>query len=285
MSEPRSLEARLRRRVVATTRAWHRYRGPAPAGPPKPPDCPANQRIGPPDFVGVGAQKAGTSWWNALLEAHPDVYRVGGQPKELHFFDALWEKAWSAADATRYARYFPRPTSTLTGEWTPGYMIDFWTPALIARAAPNARILVLLRDPVDRFRSGLTHTDDTTTATLSHRDAAGAFQRGLYAQQLRRVLDAFPREQVLIQQYEACRDDPAAEIARTYAFLGLRAVELPESAFEREVNPTTGRKVELSAGLLTALQDGYAIDLEELRALVPELDLGRWPTATAAGLA
>jgi len=280
-----SLEARVRREVVKGARAWHRFRGPAPMGPPEPPACPANQRIGPPDFVGVGTQKAGTSWWNALVEAHPDVYRHKGQPKELHYFDVQWDRPWSAADATRYARYFPRPTGSISGEWTPGYMIDFWAPALIARAAPQARILVLLRDPIDRFRSGLTHTDDATAASLSHRDAAGAFGRGLYAQQLRRVLDAFPREQVLILQYEACRQEPAAELARTFAFLGLRAVDLPPSSFTREVNPTTGRKVELTAGLRAALQDGYAIDLEELRTLVPDLDLARWPTARATGLA
>lgn len=279
------LEQRLRRGVVRGSRAWHRFRGPAPMGPPEPPACPANQRIGPPDYVGIGAQKAGTSWWNALLEMHPDVARTKGQPKELHFFDLLWDRPWSAADATRYARYFPRPTGSITGEWTPGYMIDFWAPGLIARAAPQARILVLLRDPIDRFRSGLTHTDDATTASLSHRDAAGAFQRGLYAQQLRRVFDSFPREQVLVQQYEACREDPARELARTFAFLGLRSVVLPPAAFAREVNPTTGTKVELTAGLRAALQDGYAIDLEGLMALLPDLDLARWPTARAAGLA
>ena len=164
-------------------------------------------------------------------------------------------------------------------------MIDFWTPGLIARAAPGARILILLRDPIDRFRSGLTHTDDATVDTLSHRDAAGAFQRGLYAQQLRRVFDALPREQVLIQLYEACREDPAGELARTFAFLGLRPVELSPSTFAREVNPTTGRKVELTPGLRNALQDGYTVDLEALRTLAPELDLGHWPTAKAARLA
>ncbi len=279
------LEAKLRRQVVRASRAYHRYRGPAPVGPPEPPACPANERIGPPDYVGIGAQKAGTTWWTALIEAHPDVHRVKGQPKELHFFDALWEKPWSAADATRYARYFPRPSSAITGEWTPGYMIDFWTPGLIAKAAPAAKILVLLRDPVDRFRSGLTHTDDATNAALTGRDAAGGFQRGLYAQQLRRVFDAFPREQVLILQYEACRDAPEAELRRTFDFLGLRQVDLSPSTFTREFNPTTGTKVTLTEGLRRALANGYAVDLAELKELLPDLDLARWPTAVEAGLA
>lgn len=278
------LERRLRREVVRGARAWHRFRGPEPAGPPPPPDCPPGWHAAPPDFIGIGAQKAGTSWWHALIDLHPDVHRRPGQPKELHVFDGAWEAGWTEADSARYARYFPRPRGGIAGEWTPGYVIDFWTPALIARAAPEARILLLLRDPVERFRSGLTHTDDATAAALSHRDAAGAFQRGLYAQQLRRVLDAIPRERLLVLQHEVCRDDPAGELARTYAFLGLPAHELPASAFAREVNPTTGRKVELGPGLLTALRDGYAIDLEQLHALLPELDYARWPTAVAAGI-
>ena len=86
-------------------------------------------------------------------------------------------------------------------------------------------------------------------------------------------------------QYEACREDPARELARTFAFLGLRPVDLPPSTFTREFNPTTGTKVTLAAGLRSALQAGYAIDLAQLAELVPELELARWPTAAAAGLA
>ena len=48
--------------------------------------------------------------------------------KELHFFDRCWESGFAASDIALYARYFPRPGGALAGEWTPGYMIDFWTP-------------------------------------------------------------------------------------------------------------------------------------------------------------
>jgi len=151
--------------------------------------------------------------------------------------------------------------------------------ALIAIAAPKARVLVLLRDPVDRFRSGLTHTDDASRAALSQGDTAGAFQRGLYGQQLQRVIDAFPREQILIQQYEACRADTAGELARTFAFIGLPPATIDPGRFSRPVNPTTARKIDLTQNLRKALLDGYAPDLERLRSLAPELDLSLWPTA------
>jgi hypothetical protein len=251
---------------------------------PEPPRCPPGWHIGPPDFIGIGAQKAGTSWWSSLLHLHPDVSRSGSRPKELHFFDQFWEHPWDESDALQYARYFPRPAGGVAGEWTPAYMIDFWTPELIGRAAPDARLLVLLRDPIDRFRSGLTHTGSTTRTALEARDAHGAFRRGLYAQQLLRVLDTTDRERVLVLQYEACRTDPAAGLAATFRFLGLRDVTIDPKHLAREVNPTTSRKVELTRPEREALAVGYAPDLEQLATLFPELDLSLWPTAHEIGL-
>lgn len=240
--------------------------------------------MGPPHYVGVGAQKAGTSWWNRLITAHPDVMDAGGQPKELHFFDRAWEEPMDRSAVESYWRYFPVPQGRVAGEWTPSYLIDFWTPELIARAAPDARILVLLRDPMERFRSGLTHQLATSRKAVGHRDIQGAFQRGLYAPQLRRVLAAFPREQVFVGQYEACRADTASQLARTYAFLGLAPHEPDAGTIAGEVNPTTREKFELPDALHAAFLDGYQADLAQLRELVPELDLSLWPTAREAGL-
>jgi hypothetical protein len=274
-----------RRTLVRGSRAWQRWRGPRSPRPPALPSCPPGWRTGPPHWVGVGAQKAGTSWWDALITSHPDVYRVDDQPKELHFFDHAWEEPFDDEAVARYALYFPRPDGGVAGEWTPGYLIDFWTPDLLARAAPEARILVLLRDPIARLASSLTHQLSMSRQPLTERDVQGAFQRGLYAPQLRRVLAAFPRQQVFVGQYEACRTDAAAQIARTYAFLGLAPFEPEASALRGEVNPTTGRRFEPAAGLRRSLLDGYAPDLERLRELVPDLDLSLWPTARELGLA
>ncbi len=282
---PVTLKARARRLAVRGSRAWYRWRGPRQPGPPEPPPCPDGWRTGPPHYVGVGAQKAGTSWWNRLIETHPHVVSPPGQPKELHFFDRSWEEPFGTADIESYQRYFPVPQGSVAGEWTPGYLIDFWTPELIARAAPEAHILVLLRDPLERFRSGLTHQLATSSAPLTDRDIQGAFQRGLYAPQLRRVLAAFPAERVWIGQYEACRADPARQLARTFAFLGLPPHELDPDAIGSEVNPTTREKFQPSPSLRASLLAGYAPDLAQLTELVPGLDLSSWPSAREVGLA
>ncbi len=275
------LTVRTRQVAIRALRAARKVRGHRPPGPGQPPRAPSGWAVAPPDFVGIGAQKAGTSWWSALLHEHPDVHRPGGQPKELHFFDELWERRFTDADAGRYARYFPRPPGGIAGEWTPGYMIDFWTPQLLRRAAPEVRVLVLLRDPVERYRSGMAHTDDMDRRRLGRQDAMGAFGRGLYAQQLSRVFAAFPREQVLILQYERCRMDPQAELARTFHFLGLPEVRIDPGRFHRPVNPTTAPKVELGSELRAALSAAYAPDLARLATLLPELDLDLWPSASA----
>ena len=87
-----------------------------------------------------------------------------------------------------------------------------------------------------------------------------------------------------VGQYEACRADPAAQLARTYRFLGLAPHELDADAFRGEVNPTTRAKFEPTAELRRSLLDGYAPDMAQLPELVPELDLSLWPSARETGL-
>ena len=100
-----------------------------------------------------------------------------------------------------------------------------------------------------------------------------------------RADDAFPAERVFIGQYEACRADPARELARTFAFLGLAPFEPDAAAYRGEVNPTTGPRFEPSASLREALVEAYAPDLEQLPSLAPGLDLSLWTTARGLGLA
>ena len=101
-------------------------------------------------------------------------------------------------------------------------MLDAWTPPLLRRAAPDARLLVLLRDPVERFRSGRTLAENRLTVGAAPRAAANAgYQRGVYADQLLRLWKVFPPARVLVLQLERCVRDPRAELRRTFAFLGL----------------------------------------------------------------
>lgn len=244
---------------------------------PLPPAAAKGWRAGAPDYVGVGTARSGTTWWDSLISAHPRVSRPADTPKEVHFFDGLWNGSLSEADIERYQAFFARPHGHLSGEWTPGYMLDVWTPALLRRAAPEARLLVLLRDPVERFRSGRTLAENRLTVGSTARAAANAaFNRGIYADQLLRLWAAFPREQVLVLQYERCVADPAAELRRSYEFIGLEP-DIPAGLdLSGRVNESRGPKVTLSEWQIDQLIRRYAPENERLAALLPELDLSLW---------
>lgn len=256
-----------------------------PAGepllPPEPQPPPPGWVTGPPDFVGVGAQRCGTTWWHRQIVVHPGVpFQRGLHHKEVHFFDALRDvESLGPADAERYARYFARPAEGgLAGEWTPRYMYDGWPLRQIRQVAREARVLVMLRDPVDRYASGCAREDrlarERGEPGISPAMVEEQRVRGLYAGQVERVLAEFPRERVLILQYERCRTDYECQLERTYSFLGLDPAFRPG---ERAA-PGDPRERNLDASERERLARGYAADVERLAQLAPEVDPALWPS-------
>jgi hypothetical protein len=245
----------------------------------EPPECPPGWRTGPPDFVGVGAQRAGTSWWYRAVEDHPRVARIEDQAKELHFFGRFWQGDVPEDLAQRYHRFFPRPPGAITGEWTPRYMYDFWSLRLLARSAPDARILVLLRDPVERYLSGLARQirlAEEAEQPINLMMLADALARGLYHQQLCRVFEFFPRERVLVLQYERCVADTAVQLAATCRFLDLEPFDqLPPRATERRRPPNP--KPQLGEGMRLDLIGRLGDDVSRLIEMCPEIDVSLWP--------
>ena len=255
---------------------------------PDPSEPPPGWSFAPPEFVGVGAQRSGTSWWHRLILDHP---RVEGprtlvespedraRSKELHYFDRFEKRPFSAADAETYVRFFPRPRDSVSGEWTPRYMHDLWTPQLLATAAPDSKLLVMLRDPIDRYASALTrrHTrrDRSSVPTLGPNISSGTLSRGVYHEQLSRLLRHFDRSRLLVLQYERCSVAPREELRRTYEFLGLEPVDhVPAElvAGGKEQARWTMRP-ELHEELVRRLSP----DVERLAADFGEIDVGLWP--------
>ncbi|MEI8000233.1 MAG: sulfotransferase [Actinomycetes bacterium] len=237
-----------------------------------PPRCPAGWQIGPPDFVGLGAQRAGTTRLYGLVAAHPGVQ--GAATKELHYFHRYWNAPFTAADVEAYARWFPRPAGLLAGEWSPGYLAHFWIPPLLARAAPGARCLVSLRDPVERYRSGAALQSETRRPGPAA--ASAAFRLGCYGLQLEHVLSSIPRSRLHVVQYEACTDDIATVLAGVYRFLGLDDSFRPPAIDER-VNAARAGKAHLDPDLQAALVDAYTPDVRRLLDLDLGIDVSRWP--------
>jgi hypothetical protein len=253
------------------------------------PDCPPGWRTGAPDFVIFGAQKSGTTWWFRLIEQHPGVVQPAKQRPELHFFDRLWGE-WPTDEAiARYHRYFPRPEGKLVGEKTPEYLSCPWAPPMVKLAAPDARAIVLLRDPVERYVSGLSHHDRGGLVDDEEDDEAGrvfgdrmrvvtdAISRGQYATQLTWLREAYPPERLLVLQYERCAADAASELARTYEFLGLPPHTVPNEELARPRNQAKLEKVAVPAEHIELLRRYYGPEVERLRQLTSEIDLALWP--------
>jgi hypothetical protein len=222
----------------------------------------------------VGAQRAGTTWWYQLIGAHPDVVAEPGD-KELHYLTQYWQGQFGADDLARYAEFFPRPPGKLAGEWSPGYMAHFWVPALLKQAAPDARLLVIVRDPVERYCSGLAL--QSATRRQSFVGASTAFRLGCYGSQLELLTNYFPRDQILVLQHERCVKDAKSELQRTYRFLGIDSDFTPENLTHRR-NATIGAKPELAAAVKDALVAAYAPEVARLEQLVPDLAVELWPS-------
>lgn len=207
-----------------------------------------------PDFLIIGAQRAGTTSLYRYLVQHPAVLPVV-LTKGVHYFDTAFEKGvlW-------YRAHFPLEAhaallarrlgvAVKTGEGSPYYVFHPLAAERIARTVPDVKLILLLRDPVERAYSHYQHEVARGFEHLPLREAleaeeerlAGerermmtdpqyqsfAYQhhsyvaRGRYLEQILRWRELFPREQLLILISEEFFADPAATMARVLAFLDL----------------------------------------------------------------
>jgi hypothetical protein len=243
-----------------------------------PPTCPEGWQIGPPTYVGVGVQKAGTTWWHHAITSHPDV--LSPVRKELHYFQHQGFESFEESHVKEYHQYFPRAGASVTGEWTPRYMLDPVTPMRLRRAAPDARILVLLRDPMKRLESNLRQVLGKFSS-LHPSVILEAIQRGRYPEQLSSLEKAFPRNQILVLQYERCVQSPESELRRTYEFIGVDQSFVPSDLREPQ-KKGRGEVPQLPQDLARVARELYESDLPRLRADWPEVDVDLWSSVSRA---
>ena len=203
-----------------------------------------------PDFVVIGTQKGGTSYFYRLLTKHPLVKRAAA--KELHFFDNEFVEGvgW-------YRRCFSEGKRvdghrTITGEASPSYLFDPQVPERMAQVVPEARLIALLRNPVDRAyshyqmevrrgkeaRTFEQATQEEMTSVEGQGNTVDVphayLRRGLYAEQLERFSFFANRERLLVVKSENF-------FARRLEILErvLRFLRLPP--FESTLAPPAGR--------------------------------------------
>jgi hypothetical protein len=211
------------------------------------------------------------------MRHHPGIRR-SPLGKEVHYFDRFWRGDAPEGIAAEYASLFPRPRGQIVGEWTPRYLADFWSIPLLRKAAPDARILVMLRDPVARYRSAVARLQrmaEEQGDRVRLPSIGDAVWRGFYFQQLRHVFEHFPRDQVLVLQFERCVQDPMGEMERTWRFVGVDPLRDPPERLLKHRQAGRGTP-ELEPALSAELAGRYCEDSERLAELCPEIDLSLW---------
>ena len=199
-----------------------------------------------PQFLGVGVQKGGTTTLHSLLRQHPEIFFP--DKKEIHYFTLNYTKGekW-------YKDHFSnQKTYQLSGEITPYYAFHPYSAERIARLLPDCKLIVLLRDPIDRALSQYFHSWrlgfeslnlidaleiessrlSQSNNLLSADDGFDKFHqensylaRSKYDEQMVRILKYFKKDQVFVGKSEDMFKSPNLIIDQIINFLGIQPFE------------------------------------------------------------
>ena len=178
-----------------------------------------------PDFLGIGAQKSGTTWLHENLRQHPDLFLPA--EKELHFFDLHYDRGLS-----RYTRAFREAGRRLAGEITPAYSI--LPPERIREVhtlMPDARLILLVRDPIERAWSHALmellqvrerrFENTPSDEFIAHFNSPASRQRGDYLTIIDNWLCHYRREQLFIGFYDDLTARPQLLLADILQHIGI----------------------------------------------------------------
>lgn len=194
------------------------------------------------DFVICGTQKGGTSALDAYLRAHHQICMAN--TKEVHFFDNEDTFRDNAPDYSLYHTAFsPEPSHELVGEATPIYMYWHDAPRRMWQYNPNMKLIVILRNPIERAYSHWNMERSRDAEALSFWEAIKSetqrcreslpyqhrvysyIDRGFYLEQLRRLSTYFMKEQILILRNEELKSKPHETLQNVCDFLGVNSFQ------------------------------------------------------------
>ena len=206
-----------------------------------------------PDFLVIGAYKSGSTALHEALRGHPQVFVPAQKGPSFFAFDGAehTDRPLPPGTVRRWEDYValfdPAPTDGVRGEVSPEYLANPRAAGRIRERVPGARLVAILRDPVERafsdylmyLRDGLEPETDFGRALDAQEerrraaDSTGYYvETGFYGRQLRPYFDAFPRERIQVHLFEDFAADPEAVLGKLFAFLGVDPArgETPERA-------------------------------------------------------
>lgn len=241
-----------------------------------------------PDFLIIGAQKCGTSSLFYLLNQHPDLNLPS--VKEIQFFTLEYDKGWNW-----YKKQFPSGhilARKMTGEASPYYLYHPLVPARVARHLPAVKLIIMMRDPVDRAYSHFWHEkryqnewlgDFEEAVALEHERTSleeeklirneithsqpfrsfGYIARGLYYKQISRWLQYFPLNQMHFIKSELFFQNPEKDLTELFRFLRI-STKIPENLTPQNTNEYPEMPSEIRKKILGYFRE----DQEKLAALL-----------------
>jgi hypothetical protein len=196
-----------------------------------------------PDLVVIGAAKAGTTSLHAYLGSHPEVFV--SKVKELNFF--IGERNWSRG-LEWYRGHFD-PEAAVRGESSPNYTTyphHLGIPERMHATVPDAKLIFLVRDPLDRIAAHWVHNyakrreRGDLRATLLHPNTTYVL-RSKYHAQLRQFLNYYALSQVLVIDQEDLRYKRVETVRDVFTFLGVDP-GFDHPNFHRERHRTTRKR-------------------------------------------
>lgn len=174
------------------------------------------------NFIGIGVQKSATTWIYRVLEDHPEV--SCSQPKELNFFSRNFGKGvdWY------HSHFNQKRANTLLGEISPSYFTCEESVIRAKKYNPNLKIIVVLRDPIERAYSNHLHmirTNDYPYEDLSFEAGlkmdARYIDQSRYGKHLSKWFHSFSRQAILVLMQEEIKKNPIREAQKLYDFLEI----------------------------------------------------------------
>lgn len=240
----------------------------------------------PPSFVGIGAGKSGTSWWYKLILDHPKVKQNLLKQKEINFFYRIGIQEPNLDLKKEYYKLFAVEDGFVVGEWSPGYFAHPLILEHLSKVAPNTKLILVIRNPVDRvisimnqllsYRMKILQISKESEAIFRDYNCfESAFLQCQLFTPFQRLFSLFKRENILILQYEKCITSTQSQIKKTYQFLDIDSDFVPNS-IGTVINKTKQiipRPNERQRGLLA---NYFKNDVMSWIKLTPEIDLNLW---------
>ena len=206
-----------------------------------------------PNFLGIGVPRAATTWLFNCLREHPEIFMP--EQKELHFFDKHFENG-----ITYYADYFAKGIGCkAAGEITPNYLACKLCPERISKLIPNAKMIVIFRNPIEMTSSFYRKFLYPATKVSFERTVekeAWLLKWGHYWEHLDRYFKCFPRENFRIFLYEDVLNDGLGVVQDIFRFLGVNAAFVPKWIDKStNISPLSDWEIIFDMAGLTRLKD------------------------------